>query len=170
MTSPLLRNRFFLSGLALLAAASISGATVLLGSGSTSHGARAAKLHAQTSPIWHVGTKWSVTTTQNSASIMADQADGLVQRTVWDFRVEQAPTSAKGAWVVRATTEGAEGPMADGFRLMYVRNAAGGFDLHQLAFVGQQPVDTRYARMLVGQDFPLQLHVSATPTSRTIKN
>lgn len=148
--------------LALLAAVAAGPAGLLPGGDDRATAQRA------TSDIWRVGTRWTVTTTQNGAAIAGDKT-GAVYSTTYRFRVEEAPATSKGDWIVRVTAEGAEGLFADGWRLYYRADSGSSFALRAISLGDREPLGVEHAAIMLGQEFPLDLRVDAAPRSRSVK-
>lgn len=125
-----------------------------------------ASRHVITSPIWHEGTRWTVTVNQSSSQLMANPIEGKVATQAYHFEVTKAPTNAKDPWIVHAVMDGAEGPFAAGYDLTYVTDPTGGFALKTVAMGGRHPVPPREATFVLGQGFPLDKRITKTPTNR----
>lgn len=117
----------------------------------------------QRSSIWKVGTTWTVTVLLDSAMASPDKTGSKYDQ-IYRFKVIKAPGSATGAWVVRATLDGAEGPLKEGFRLYYVAKGSA-MVLDGVALGADEPVDPDAAPVIVGQSFPLTTRYDKPPRS-----
>jgi hypothetical protein len=126
------------------------------------------KAKASDNAIWHVGTKWDITVWQNSGDVSPD-AQAAWFKSTYHFKVASKPKAASGTWKVFANLDGAEGLQARGFTLFYKQKlGAHQFDLTGVALRGGPPQPLQYADFVLGRDFPVDKHVTATPKSHKL--
>lgn len=117
--------------------------------------------------IWKIGTRWSVTVTQDGAPVRSD-GEGSTITSVYRFKVMKGGSGAGATWVVFAKIDGASGPFGEGWDLYYRRDGRG-YTLDRVALAGKKPVDASYASAILGTAFPLETRITETPRSRTEK-
>lgn len=146
---------------------------VLSGDGAGSTGTRGdggrdggSARQSATSDIWSVGDAWTVRVRQDAGDITPDGATSIAV-IPYRFKVAAAPSAPTDAWTVTVHQDGAEGPFADGWRLLY-RDVQGVMQLHRVAMGDQEPMEAELASIVLGLGFPYEVSYRAAPRDRTI--
>ena len=122
---------------------------------------------AATSDIWKVGDAWTVKVRQDAGAITPD-GDKSIAVVPYRFTVKSAPDSADGTWDVHVTQDGAEGPFAKGWHLLYKADADGAMVLKLVATGDEPPLEAELASIALGQQFPYEVRYTAPPKDTTL--
>ena len=123
----------------------------------------------QTSKIWKPGQEWSTTVWENTAGVAPTGGTSQWYATTFAFRLESAPTTRRGDWLVLAHRDGAEGPFAAGWELTYRRTDSGAMRLTGVAMADGPSYAPRYADVVLGSNFPLQPTISKPVRNGTLR-
>lgn len=117
-------------------------------------------------PIWEAGDRWTVTVRQDGGSV-APGGEGTIANVKYRFAIDSAPKTDAGAWVVKVTQEGAEGPFRQGWKLDY-RERGDGMHLVRATVGAQKAVPANLATVVLGLGFPLTARYDAPPRDETV--
>lgn len=151
-------------------AAAAIGALVLLDRGNGTDTRKAAPKqsgHTATSDIWKLDDTWTVKVRQDAGSITPD-GDRSIAVIAYRFRVVDAPSTQDGTWVVRITQDGAEGPFADGWRLLYRADDSGTMQLWKVATGKERAIEAEVASIVLGS-VPYETSYKAPPKDLTLE-
>lgn len=122
----------------------------------------------QTSPLLATGKAWTVTAWEHTAGV-APTPTGQWYGTVYRFRVMRAPRTTQGVWVVEGVREGAQGPFAKGFTLLYAQHRDGSLRLKYVGAIDEALYPTAYADVVIGGNFPLQKRIVTPVRDATVR-
>ncbi|MCW2956187.1 MAG: hypothetical protein JWO69_1056, partial [Thermoleophilia bacterium] len=159
-------TRITVAFLAFLAA--VAGALFLLrGSDGSTEGAQGGEApsaaRSTTSEIWQVGDRWVVNVSQDSGSITPD-GEKSVAKVPYRFEVAEAPVAgdADSGWLVKVTQDGAEGPFADGWKLVY-QERDGAMKLWRVGQGDLKLMEAELATIVLGMGFPYEVTITELP-------
>lgn len=121
---------------------------------------------AVTSDIWGVGDEWVVKVRQDAGAITPD-GDTSIATIPFRFEVMKAPKTKAGSWTVHVTQDGAEGPFANGWDLIY-RAKGDEMALHRIRLGNEPALEAELAAIVLGPQFPYETSYDAAPRDQTI--